>query len=742
MVTQTAAAVKESATPSVAFGAFETSASLSPEQIDARAKELLAQLTLDEKTNLMSADPPFWPGLGDMFNGGYNAHIWPAGATPRLGIPGIRFSDGPRGIVMKGATTFPVSMARGAAWDVELEERIGDVIGRELRALGGNFFGGVCINLLRHPAWGRAQETYGEDTHLLGEMGAALVRGVQRHVMACAKHYALNSMENARFKVDVTIDDRALHEVYLPHFKRTVEAGVASIMSAYNSVNGEWCGQNTMLLHDILKQTWGFEGFVMTDFIFGMRDAKKAALAGQDLEMPFQLHYSRYLKELVEEGEVPIERIDDACLRLLRQQVRFGQGRDPQDYGPETASSEASRQLAREAAQKGIVLLKNEGSLLPLKGVKRLAVVGRLADTPNIGDAGSSNTLPDYVVTPLQGLRAALGGDAEIVYDDGSDVQRAAAAVRGADAVLCVVGYTHLDEGELVSSDTMPAFAPYFPEPTPEEEPIVAALMQGMMDAPVKQEVENGAFGMGGDRSLLTLHSEEEKLILAVAAANPKTVVAIMGGSAVITEAWRQEVPAILMLWYPGMEGGHALADVLLGKVNPSGKLPCTFVKRAEDLPFYDKDATAITYDLWHGYRKLDRDGVEPAFPFGFGLSYTTFAYSNLKLDQAQLRRGDTLVATVDVTNSGGVAGDEVVQLYVAAKGSAVERAKKELKAFARVSLQPGETKTVKLAVPVVDLAYYDAATGWVIEPIEYSAIVGRHALDEEALQAPVKVEG
>ena len=167
MVTQTAA---PAATPA-AFGALETSASLSPEQIDARAKELLAQLTLDEKMNLMSADPPFWPGLGDMFNGGYNAHIWPAGATPRLGIPGIRFSDGPRGIVMKGATTFPVSMARGAAWDVELEERIGDVIGRELRALGGNFFGGVCINLLRHPAWGRAQETYGEDTHLLGRNG-------------------------------------------------------------------------------------------------------------------------------------------------------------------------------------------------------------------------------------------------------------------------------------------------------------------------------------------------------------------------------------------------------------------------------------------------------------------------------------------------------------------------------------------------------------------------------------------
>lgn len=727
---------------SAAFGALETPEHLSAEQIDAKARALLAALLLDEKLNMMDADPPFWSGMADMFNGGYSAHVWPAGATPRLGIRGIRFSDGPRGIVMPGATTFPVSMARGASWDVELEERIGDVIGRELRALGGNHFGGVCINLLRHPAWGRAQETYGEDTHLLGAMGAALVRGVQRHVMACAKHYALNSMENARFKVDVTVDERALREVYLPHFKRTVDAGVASIMSAYNSVNGEWCGQNAVLLHDILKQEWGFDGFVLTDFIFGLRDAKKAALAGQDLEMPFQLHYRRELKGLVERGEVPLTRIDDACLRLLRQQVRFGQGRSPEEYRPEVVGCAAHRQLAREAAQKSIVLLKNEGPLLPLANLQRIAVVGRLADTPNTGDAGSSNTNPPYVVTPLQGLRAALGSGVEIVYDDGSDPQRTAAVVRDADAVLCVVGYTSKDEGEFVAPDTTAIFAQYFPAPTAEEEPIVAALMQAMAAAPQQQDVQNGTFGVGGDRTLLTLHPEEETLIQAVAAANPRTVVAIMAGSAVITEAWRQQVPAILMLWYGGMEGGHALADVLLGKVNPSGKLPCTFARRAEDLPYFDKDATAITYDLWHGYRKLERDGVEPAFPFGFGLSYTTFRYANLRLEQTALRAADTLVASLDVTNTGHVAGDEIVQLYVAAHGSAVARALKELKAFGRVSLAPGETKTVRLAVPAADLAYYAVDKGWVVEPIEYAVIVGRHARDEQALQAVVKVEG
>ncbi|MEJ2146809.1 MAG: glycoside hydrolase family 3 N-terminal domain-containing protein [Acidobacteriota bacterium] len=221
-----------------AFSGTSPNTRRSIEEIEAAARDLLARLTLDEKLSMMDGDPPFWSGMAEMFTGGYADHPWIAGSIARLGIPGVRFLDGPRGVVMAGATTFPVSMARGATWDVELEEQVGEVIGREVRALGGNLFAGVCINLLRHPAWGRAQETYGEDPHHLGEMGAALVRGVQRHAMACAKHFALNSMENARFKVNVTISDRALHEVYLAHFKRVVDEGVAAIMSAYNSVNG------------------------------------------------------------------------------------------------------------------------------------------------------------------------------------------------------------------------------------------------------------------------------------------------------------------------------------------------------------------------------------------------------------------------------------------------------------------------------------------------------------------------
>ena len=718
---------------SAAFGALDTPTALSPEEIERRAHDLVAELTLDEKLGLMDGDLPFWQGLARMSAPqGYSREFWVAGAVERLGIPGIRFVDGPRGCVMDGATTFPVSMARGATFDPDLEERVGDAIGREIRALGGNYFGGVCINLLRHPAWGRAQESFGEDSFLLGVMGAALATGVQHHVMACVKHFALNSMENMRQDVDVTADQRTLHEVYLAHFKRVVDAGVASLMTAYNSVNGEWAGQNRALIADILKDKWGFNGFTVTDFITGMRDAKKAALAGQDVEMPFATIYAQHLKDLVESGAVPMSRIDDAALRLLRQQVRFGQGRDAAAYQRSVVGSAAHRAIAREAAAKSIVLLKNQGGLLPLAGTGTLAVIGRLAAEPNTGDGGSSMTHPDDVVTPLTGLRAALGDEA-IAYDDGSDLDRARHVAGEADTVLVVVGYTHADEGEYIPPNQLQPHAALFPPPGPGEEALADKLINGMGDS---------GFSPGGDRLSLTLRPEDEALIAKVAAANPRTVVAVMAGSAVIMEAWRHTVPAILMLWYPGQEGGHALADILLGKVNPSGRLPCTFPSSADQLPFFDRDATAITYDLWHGYRKLLRDANQPAYPFGFGLSYTTFTQDNLRLAADTLKPDGTLQATVDVTNAGSVAGDDVVQLYVSCLGSKVERAPRELKAFARVHLQPGETKTVDLAVPAAELAWYDEKSGWVVEATEYSAIIARNAHDNDPLTARFRISG
>ena len=704
------------------------------EQIETKIQGLLSQLTLEEKISMMHGDRPFWSGIEDMISAGIGAHSWDAGSISRLGIDGIKFVDGPRGIILEGATTFPVAIARGATWDVELEERVGEVIGRELRALGGNLFGGVCINLLRHPAWGRAQETFGEDPCHLSEMGTALVRGVQKHAMACVKHFALNSMENARFSVDVEIDDRALHEIYLPHFRRAVEEDVAAVMSSYNSMNGEWCGQNHRLLTAILKEKWGFTGYVLTDFIFGMRDAEKAALAGQDLEMPFYMHYNKNLKRLVKRGRVPEERLDDSVSRLLRRQIQFVK---PDEYPADTVGCEAHRALSREAAQKSIVLLKNDYNLLPMSGRGKVAVIGRLADTPNTGDGGSSDTRPEYVVTPLQGIREAMADDTAIEYDDGTDLERAKKAARESDVAIIVVGYTHEDEGEYITMDTSKELGPLLPKPSLKDIPRALRLRK-------RQSGERSdPLSIGGDRDSLTLRPTDETLIQEICGANENTVVVLMGGSAIVMEAWRHQVPAILMLWYPGMEGGHALADILFGKVNPSGKLPFVIPANPDHLPFFDRMAKTITYDLWHGYRKLERDGDQPAFPFGYGCSYTSYRYSNLKLERAELDPTDILEISLEVSNTGSCAGDEVVQLYISAIDSSVPRAPKELKGFTKVSLDAGSTSTVKIAVSVSQLAYYDVSQErFVVEPLEYEACVGAHSLDPDGLKARFTVRG
>jgi beta-glucosidase len=635
---------------------------------EARIGELLAELTLAEKIDMLSGHG-FFEQMKDGVR--YCGAPHPIGAgNERLGIPALQFCDGPRGVALGASTCFPVSMARGASFDVELERRIGEAIGRELRAQGANLFGGVCINLLRHPAWGRAQETYGEDPVLLGEMGAALVEGVQRHgVVATPKHFAANSMENARFTVDVEVDERALREVYLPHFERCVDAGAGAVMSAYNQLNGAYCGHNETLLTRILKEEWGFDGFVYSDFVLGCR-GWDAFPAGLDVEAPDTIQFGEKLREAVERGDVEPARVDDGVARVLRSLFRTLARPDPEDYPADVVACEAHVALAREAAQKSLVLLRNEGAL-PLDPSARLLVLGPLADEPNLGDHGSSRVYPPHVVTPLAGLVAA---GARVEHDPGDDLARVRQLAADADAVLVVAGYTHRDEGEFIPD--------------------------GMSGEGV---------AIGGDRTDLTLGPEQEALVLAAAEANPKTVVAVMAGSAVLMEAWRERVAAVLMLWYPGMEGGHALADVLFGRVNPSGRLPFTIPRSAEDLPLFDRDATRIRYDLWHGYTKLERDGVAPAFPFGFGLSYTGFAFSDAsaRVDDA----GDRLVLEVEVRNTGARDGATVVQAYAGRAEPDPEHPARRLCAFARVELAAGESRRVALETPLSRLAFFDVAS-------------------------------
>jgi beta-glucosidase len=698
---------------------------------DEEARRLLLDCAESEKLGLLDGDEPFWPGMPRMMGVGYNLEPIVAGAVPRLGIPGIRFSDGPRGAVIGTSTAFPVAMARGATWDPALEERVGEAIGAEIRAQGGNLFAGVCINLLRHPAWGRAQETYGEEPVLLGSMGVALVRGVQRHVMACVKHYACNSMENARFGVDVQVDERVLHEVYLPHFRMVVDAGVASVMSAYNSVNGEWCGQDRTLLTDILRAEWGFDGFVMSDFIWGVRDPVASVAAGLDLEMPFAQQRARALPPALASGTASWEDVDRAASRILATQLRFAARIPAEPPPPAVVACEQHRALAREVAARSMVLLRNElvggRSVLPLRqeGLARLAVTGRLADVPNLGDHGSSDVRAPWVVTPLAGLRDALPATG-VTHADGSDLVAAAADASAADAAVVVVGYTAEDEGEYVGSFDADLAALY---PPSEDSRALDELARVW---------EAGPQLVGGDRDSLRLTPADEALIRVVGAANPRTVVVVMAGAAVTMEQWRHEVPAILMAWYPGMEGGSALADVLLGTSEPGGRLPFVIPRNEADLPPFDKNAATVTYDRWHGQRLLDRDGKAAAYPLGFGLSYTSFTIDGVEA----LLDGDT--ATLDVratvANTGSRTGGHVIQVYACRTPQERADTGRFLVGFTRVDGAPGARVPVQLDVPLQRLSTRLGPGRWAVRPGSYRIDVGASAADPGAVSVTVEL--
>jgi beta-glucosidase len=695
------------------------------------ARALVAALTPDERLWCLDGDGPAWAGLGFLGRDGYHKAPFGAAAVERVGLPGVAFADGPRGAVVGNATCFPVTMARGATWDPELEERVGEAIGTELRAVGADLTGAVCVNLLRHPAWGRAQETYGEDPHHVGALGAALTRGLQRHVLACVKHFACNSMENARFWVDVAVDEVALHEVFLPHFKQIVDEGVASVMSAYNSVNGEWCGQSRALLTEVLRDEWGFEGFVISDWIFGLRDAATSVAAGLDIEMPYRMVRAHHLPEALAAGTASWDDVDAAVTRIVATLLRFDAVLSAPAPGREVLGAPAHRALAREVAARAAVLLRNEpvdgAPVLPLGAAPgRVVVLGTLAATVNVGDGGSSDVWDLACTTVLEGLEAGLD---DVVHHDGADPAEAAAVAAGAAVAVVVVGCTRLDEGEYIgrTDATLDALLPGDDDPVLAERFEAALTYLPPTTKPERLGGEGTFFATGGDRASLRLSDGDVALIRAVAAANPCTVVVVQSGSAVLASEWIDAVPALVQAWYGGCQAGPGLADVLLGDVNPSARLPFSIPADEADLPAFDRDATQVRYDRWHGWWHLERTGRRPAFPFGFGLSYTSFA-----LDDVEAAVADgTITVSTTLANTGDRDGADVVQVYASLPDP---DAPARLVGFARVEVPAGGVRPVTVAVPLDRLATRDpVAHAWRPPTGRHRLSVGRFAGDPDA---------
>ncbi|MHA6533097.1 beta-glucosidase family protein [Paenibacillus sp. BAC0078] len=669
----------------------------------AKAKEVVKQMSLEEKVYLMSGQVSMEEMLEDFKVRHYNWRPYPAGGNERLGVPELKFVDGPRGVVSGNSTCFPVAMARGASFEPGLEERIGHAIGKEVHAQGGNFFGGVCINLPYNPGWGRSQEVYGEESFHLGVMGSSLVKGVQEeNVIACVKHYAFNSMEWARFKVSVLADKRTEREVFLPHFKDCIDAGAGSVMSAYNLYHGLHCGHHDYLLNQVLKGEWDFDGFVVSDFAWGVKDTVEAANGGMDVEMCHTKFFGDKLVEAVRNGQVSEEKINAAAIRIVRTMLAFTEADQGAVYSKDLITSPEHIALALEAAEKSMTLMQNDGQVLPFSktATKRVAVIGELGNIGNIGDHGSSRVFPPYVVTALEGIQRLLPG-AEVVFNNGDDLEQAKQLAKTSDAVVFVVGYDHDDEGESVTNE----------------------------DADLKA---------GGDRKIsLGLHAKDVALINAVGPLNKQSAVVLIGGNMIMIEEWKSSVSAIMMAYYPGMEGGTAIAKTLFGDVNPGGKLPFVVPTSESHLPQVDWDASEIKYEYYHGYTKLDKEGIKPSLAYGFGLSYTSFAISNADFAGVD----DQIVAKCEVKNTGRVTGDEVLQLYVGFRNSKVDRPVKVLRGFKRMTLKPGQSTKVEIACPIEKIKWFNPATNqWELEHMDYEVYIGNSSAEKDLIQGSIRL--
>jgi beta-glucosidase len=695
--------------------------------VEQRVQDLLKRMTLEEKATMLS-------GSGWM----------ESAPIERLGIPAIKMADGPMGVrswtgssaitnsaanpVKVETTSFPSGVAMAATWDTALVQREGQAIGQEVKALGRDMILGPTVNINRLPLWGRNFEGYGEDPYLSGQLGVAYIRGVQGEgVIPSVKHFAANNEEFERHRLDEKIDERTLHEIYLPAFKAAVQqADVWTVMSAYEKVNGEYCAENPYLLTDVLKKEFGFKGFVISDWGSTYSTAPTVN-AGMDLEMPggppakamlksprtimsgnsgVWLEADKVLAD-VKAGKITEATIDDNVGRILRVIMLSG----IMDH-PHAASGEvdtpAQQQIVREGETEGIVLLKNQNNLLPLDSAKirSIAVIGPNALVARTGGGGSSLVRPKYAISPLQGIQKRAGAGIQITSALG-------------------VGM----EGEDPTHDTPEARA---------------VDLKAATDAAAKADVAIVVVGRynkleseGIDVKTMDLPAGQDELIAAVEKANPHTVVVLNTGDPVTMSKWIDTTPALLDMWYGGQEGGNALAAILFGDANPSGKLPVSLPKKFEDSPAAKNYPgqnlhTEYTEGIYVGYRYYDTKNVEPQFPFGFGMSYTKFEYSDLKLGTIERTGKNGLWHfSVKVRNTGQRAGAEVVQVYVRDGHAKIDRPAHELKAFKRIALQPGETQTIEFSLDNSAFEYWNPQTkDWTMGPGPFEVQVGASSRD------------
>lgn len=834
--------------------------------VEERLEDLLNRMTLEEKINMVSGAKKGESVINTAMiqSAGSSANILAAVDSPsksqiniRLGIPELTMTDGPLGPNREGAATnYGSGINMAATFDKSLIERVGKELGAETRDLGYNMLLGPCINIARVPHGGRTFEAFGEDPYLMSRMAVAYVKGVQsEHVATCTKHFACNNQEWNRMSVDAKLDDRALREIYLPAYKAVVqEADGWTIMSAYNQTLGAFCCENKYLQIDILKKEWGFTGAVVSDW-GGVRSTVNTALCGMDSEMPDGRFMGEKLFEAVKKGQVPESQIEDMARRVLRVIFKAGLFDEPTAAYGGLANTQERRNLAKTVAEKSIVLLKNEGSLLPLKKnqFSSIAVIGPNANVARMSGGGSGNNPGHYGISPMQGIVAMLKDQGtQVSYERGIAETKLEIPVVPSEMLFPPDGNPgknglwaeYFNNRDLTGEPVLTRLekqinfdwgygaarsngGPGSPDPNIVNIDKWSARWTGKLASPGKGmyniglkadngvrlfldgkliidswtdqapgkfkiaifrfeenriydikiefyenwgsclcilgmekyeaglEMENAVTlakkselaivcaglnsemeGEAKDRDELCLPESQIDLIQKVSAVNKNTIVVLYGATPITMAEWIDKVPVVIDALYPGQEGGNALAGILFGDVSPSGKLPLTFLKRWEDSPAYgtypgDRDVAYYNEGIFVGYRHFDKKNIEPLFPFGYGLSYTSFEYSNLKLDKPVLEQNDTLSITMTVKNTGKMDGDEVVQLYIHDEKASVEREVKSLKGFERVSLKTGESKEVSFKIDKSHLSFYDVKSKkWFAEPGIFDVLIGSSSRD------------